>query len=240
MRAVALMMMAAGVLLIAGCENPLELDRDTEIAIGRDGAAQLEAEHGVVKDAAMQARLERIARPIAAASDEPTFPWTFKILNSDEVNALALPGGFIYMMKGMMDYARDDEQLAGVVAHEVVHAARHHAKEGIERAMGQALLVELVTQRSSDTVRQAARIAIELELREGYRDKEYESDRYGTLYAYRAGHRADGLRQLLARLHEEKGDPARITWVLQSHPPLSKRIGRLDEYIPTLTGGGGG
>jgi predicted Zn-dependent protease len=102
--------------------------------------------------------------------------------------------------------------------------------------MTQALLVELVTKKSSDSIRQAARIAIDLEMREGYRDKEYESDQTGTLYAFRAGYHADGLRQLLTYLHEKEGDPARITWVLQSHPPLSKRIQRLDEYIKALTG----
>jgi predicted Zn-dependent protease len=102
--------------------------------------------------------------------------------------------------------------------------------------MTQALLVELVTQKSSKSIQQAAAVAVELELRDGYRDKEYESDQIGTAYAFRAGYRADGLRDLLKYLHDKEGDPARITWLLQSHPPLSRRIERLNEYLPTLTG----
>ncbi len=102
--------------------------------------------------------------------------------------------------------------------------------------MTQSLLAELITRKSSKTIKQAAAIALDLDMRQGYREKEYEADHYGTLYAFRAGYRADGLRQLLGLLHADKGDPARITWLLQSHPPLSKRMQRLDEYLPTLTG----
>ncbi len=222
--------------LCAGCENPLELDRETEIEIGREGAAELEAKYGLLDDPAAQRRLDAIGKRVAAASEEPDFPWTFKILDIEEVNALALPGGFIYATKGMMAFVKNDDQLAGVIAHEVIHVDHHHAKSAIEKAMTQTLLVELVTRRSSESLKQAAAIALDLQMREGYRDKEYEADRHGTLYAFRAGYRADGLRQLLTLMYQDKGDPARITWLLQSHPPLSKRIQRLDEYLPALTG----
>ena len=181
MRGLLPLLVLIAVALLAGCENPLELDRDTEIAIGRDAAAQLEAKYGVVDDAAGQRRLDYIGARAAAASQEPSFPWSFKILDSKEINALALPGGFVYVTRGMLDYVENDDQLAGVVAHEVVHVDHHHAKAGIEKAMTQSLLVELVTRKSSRTIKQAAGIALELELREGYRDKEYESDQFGTL-----------------------------------------------------------
>jgi predicted Zn-dependent protease len=223
--------------LAAGCENPLEIDRETEIEIGRQGGADLEAKYGVVEDQAQLARLGRIGKAVARVSREPDLPWSFKILNSKEVNALALPGGFVYVTKGMMDYVKSDGELAGVVAHEAVHVDHHHAKEGIEKAMTQALLVDLVTKKSSDSIRMAAQIALDLEMREGYREKEYEADRYGTLYEFKAGYGTSGLLNLLKYLHSKEGDPARITWLLQSHPPLSKRIQRVEEYIPTLTGG---
>ena len=219
-----------------GCDNPLEIDRETESEIGREAAAEMEAEYGVVDDPVLQARLDAIGARVAAVSEEPDLPWRFRLLNSDEVNAVALPGGFVYVMKGMVDFVDNEAQLAGVLAHEVVHADHHHAKTVIERTMTQALLADLILQKSSDSIRQAASIAIDLEMREGYRDKEYESDEFGTRYAFSAGYRADGLQQLLQKLYGEKGDPARLTWLLQSHPPLSKRIERLDELIPRLTG----
>jgi len=222
--------------LASGCENPVEIDRDTEIAIGRQGAADLEKQYGVVTEAAMQQRLDAIGKRVAAASQEPSLPWTFKVLNSKEINAVCLPGGYVYVFRGMMDYVKSDDQLAGVVAHEVVHADHHHSKAAIEKAMTASLLVELVTQKSSAAIQQAARIALDLEMREGYRDKEYEADHYGTEYAFRAGYRASGLRNMLEYLYQKEGDPSRVTWLLQSHPPLSKRIERLDAYIPQLTG----
>lgn len=237
MRSACVVLLLLAVCLVPGCENPLEIDRDTEIEIGREGGSQLEQRYGVVNDPAGQRRLDAIGKRAAAASAEPSFPWTFRILDASEVNALALPGGLIYVTRGMMEYAANDDQLAGVIAHEVVHVDHHHAKIAIERAITQALLVELATRRSSDSIRQAAGIALDLGMREGYREKEYEADRFGTLYAFRAGYHADGLRQLLSYLHEREGDPARITWLLQSHPPLSRRIQRLDEFIPEITGG---
>ncbi len=201
-------------ILCAGCDNPLEIDRETEISIGRDGSAQLEQKYGVVNDPAAQARLEAIGRRIASTTSDPALPWTFKILNTDEINALALPGGFIYGTKGMMGYVKNDDQLAGIIGHEAVHVDHHHAKAAIEKAMTQSLLVELVTRRSSKSIRQAASIALDLEMRQGYREKEYEADQFGTLFAFRAGYRADGLRQVLVMLHEKEGDPARVTWLL--------------------------
>ncbi len=236
MRLIQVMLLLISLCLVGGCENPLEIDRETEIEIGRQGAADIEAKYGVVKNAEMQQRLDSIGPRVAAVSQDPSLPWTFKILNTNEVNAAALPGGFIYATKGMMQYVKNDDQLAGVMAHEVVHADHHHAKSAIEEHMTQALLVELITQKSSDSIRQAAAIALDLDLRQGYREKEYEADRFGTEYAFRAGYRANGLRDLLESMHEDEGDPARITWLLQSHPPLSKRIQRLNEHIPTLTG----
>jgi len=236
MRLVGLLLVLALGVLCVGCDNPLEIDRETEIQIGRDGAAQLEAKYGVLEDPAALARLQAIGARIAATTSDPSLPWTFKILNSDEVNALALPGGFVYATKGMMDYAKGDDQLAGVIGHEAVHVDHHHAKSAIEKAMTQTLLVELITRRSSESIRQASQIALDLEMRQGYREKEYEADQVGTLYAFRSGYRANGLRQLLAYLHDKEGDPARITWLLQSHPPLSKRIERLDGYLTQLTG----
>lgn len=231
-----LTMLAGGLLLTCGCENPLEIDRQTEIDIGREAAAELEKEQGLVSDPAALARVTRIGRRIAAVTEEPDLPWSFKILNQQQANAVALPGGFVYVTKGMLDYVKSEDELAGVIAHEANHVAHHHAKAGIERAMARGLLVELATRRSSETLRQAAGIALDLQLREGYRDKEYEADRFGVTYAHRAGYRARGLRDLLQQLHEKQGDPHRVTWLLQSHPPLSKRVERLDEYLPTLTG----
>jgi len=236
MRTACFLLLGACLCFAPGCENPLEIDRETEIEIGRQGGADLEKQYGVVGNATMQQRLDAIGAGVAAVSEEPDLPWTFKILDSDEVNAVALPGGAVYVMKGMMEYAKSDDELAGVLAHEAVHADHHHAKTVIERSMTQALLAELVLQKSSDSIRQAAGIALDLEMREGYREKEYEADEFGTKYAFSAGYRATGLRDLLEYLYQKEGDPARITWLLQSHPPLSKRIERLDGYIPQLTG----
>jgi len=225
-----------GAIVLVGCDNVLQIDRNTEIDIGRQGAADLERQYGTVNDPAELARLNAVGKRLAAVSEEPSLPWTFKVLNQKEVNAMALPGGFVYATQGMMQYAKDDNVLAGVIGHEITHAAHHHGKAAIEKAMQEGLLVELVTGHSAASIQQAAQIALDLELRQGYRDKEYEADQYGTVYAGKAGYDATGLLKLLEYLYTKEGDPSRITWLLQSHPPLSKRIQRLEEFVPQLTG----
>ena len=225
-----------GAILVMGCDNVLQIDRNTEIQIGEQGAADLERQYGTVNDPAELVRLNAVGKRLAAVSEEPNLPWRFRILNQKEVNAIALPGGVVYATQGMMEYAKDDNVLAGVIGHEITHAAHHHAKSAIEKAMQEGLLVGLITQKSSASIQQAAQIALDLELRQGYRDKEYEADHYGTVYASRGGYDATGLLRLLEYLRTKEGDPARITWLLQSHPPLSKRIQRLEEFVPQLTG----
>lgn len=236
-----LMLPVAGLaaLLVAGCDGVTKMDRSTEIQVGQQAAAQLEAEHGVVNDPAATARVTAIGTRVAAVTDDPSLPYTFKILNSKDVNAVTLPGGFIYVYRGMMDFVgNDDSQLAGVIGHETTHAAHHHAAKQMQKALPQELLVALLTQHSGASVQQAANVALELALRGGSREDEYEADHDGTIWAYRAGFPANGLLTTLQRMYQEQGDTPRYAWLLQSHPPLSKRIQRLQQEIPQVTGQG--
>jgi len=213
------------------------INEKTEISIGRDAAADLERQHGVVTDQAMNARLARASEPIAAVSGRANLPWSFKILNDPAVNAMALPGGFVYATKGLIGFVRSDAELAGVMGHEIAHVARRHSVQQIETALGAQLIIEIVTGKSSRGLQQASALAADLALKGNSREDELEADRVGTKFAYEAGDPADGLLTFLRHLDQEYGrKESRVEILFSTHPDTQKRIRRLEEYLPKLTG----
>ena len=102
---------------VLGMQSPVEaglISKSQEISMGKDVAAQLEAKYGVVQDDDLQARVNNIGQRIVAVSGRQDLEYSFKVLNSDEVNAMAVPGGFIYVFKGLLDFMPSDDELAGV------------------------------------------------------------------------------------------------------------------------------
>lgn len=103
--------------------------------MGRETAMALEAQYGVVQDYELQERVNRIGQSLVAVSDRQDLEYTFKVLNCDEVNALACPGGFVYVFKGLIDYMPSDSELAGVLGHEVSHIVEKHTVHQIEKQL---------------------------------------------------------------------------------------------------------
>jgi len=114
-----------------------------EIRIGRRGAAQIESRFKLVKDPAINERVTRIGLAVAAVTERPRLPWTFKVVQTDQVNAVALPGGFVYITSGVLGFVRSDHELAAIIAHEAAHAARGHGLEMMRRA-NQAFYITLL------------------------------------------------------------------------------------------------
>ena len=103
-----------------------------EISIGRDVGKQLEEKYGLVDDPELQARVTRIGMSMVAVSDRRDMPYSFKVLNSKEINAMAAPGGFIYIFKGLIDLMPSDDDLAGVIGHDIGHVVKKHSVRQME------------------------------------------------------------------------------------------------------------
>src|SRR5579872_2476080 len=131
--------------LLAVCVGPMWADdknkakaEDPEVKLGRENAAENDKNIKLVTDAAVVDRVNRIGQEIAAVANSVEIPaiwgtpnvkkfaYTFKVVDDKDVNAYSLPGGFIYVNKGLLDYVHSDDELAGVLAHEITHAAHHH------------------------------------------------------------------------------------------------------------------
>jgi hypothetical protein len=216
---------------------------DEEVQLGRRAAAMLEREYRLVRDPKQLARLEAIGRDIAAVCDEPDYRYTFKILDTDDINALSLPGGFTYVTKGMLTYVRSDHELAGVIAHEVAHAARHHVKDLIRREqnanryvllgiLGAVLLGRAGTDTLGNMIFSAELLKTAYVNQYG-EEAEMEADRAGVEYLIKARkYNPVGALTLIERLaRDERRQAGPTPGIFRTHPPGTTRAKALEEYI---------
>ncbi len=224
---------------VAGCLPTAEaalISTKEEIDIGRRVAYDLERQYGLVNDPAMQERVARIGARIAAASDRHDIDYTFKVLNSKEINALALPGGFVYVFKGLVDYMPTDEELAGIIGHEVGHISKRHTVRQIEKNIGISILFGVVFGGRGALLQNLAMNAIMA----GYsRDDEREADQLGFYHSVKAGYNPYSMLMGLQRLNDlpDKGSYG----LFSSHPEPEARVARVQGYLnaanvhPTVT-----
>lgn len=214
--------------------GPWLISRDQEVQIGRQAAEQLEAEVGLSLDATLRARFDGIGRRIAQVSGRRDVLYTFRVLRSREVNAISLPGGFIYATEGLMRFVGSDAELAFVAGHEVGHVAAYHHVTMIERHLLFGLLARLLLG-GEGTAAQVGGIVRFLLARGFSRENEYEADRLGFAYTHRAGYDASAGLRFLERLRAAEGrDPGQVEVLLRTHPALSDRIARAREELRML------
>ena len=151
------------------------MGHETAMALGKYGLSQ---------DPYLQERVDRIGQRLATVSGRNDIKYSFKVLNCNEVNALACPGGFIYVYKGLLDYMPTDTELAGVLGHEVGHVAKKHTVNAIEKQMWTSLILLAATRGQGLGLVQAAQNA----LFAGYsRTDERGADKEGVKNTINAG-----------------------------------------------------
>ena len=190
-----------------------------EISMGQSVAKQLEDKYGLVDDPELQARVNEIGMRMVKICDRPNLPYTFKVLNCDEVNAVAVPGGFIYVYKGLTDLMKTDDELAGVMGHELGHIVKRHSVHQIEKSLGMTLLLGGIFKDNSVAVQSLALNAIMA----GYsRNDEKEADHLGFVHSTKAGYNPYGMLIGLMKLSNLNPDQ-KNTW-FSTHPEGKTRI----------------
>lgn len=158
-----------------------------EIDIGKGVAQDLEKKYGLVNDPELQSRVSRLGMSIVAVCDRKDLPYSFKVLNSKEVNALAVPGGYIYLFKGLVDYMPSDNELAGIIGHEVGHIVKKHTVVEIERSIAVSAIFSILFGNSNSSAILGNLIGNAL--MSGYsREAEREADSLGVVHTMRAGY----------------------------------------------------
>jgi len=215
-----------------------EIDEPEEIAIGRDVASRLLGAAPLVADPRLQRYVNHVGRWLAAQTERPDLPWQFGVLDHANVNAFAVPGGTIFITRGLLDRMRNEAELAGVLGHEIVHVLRKHHLKAIQKGAQTALAGDAMGAALRDRAGPARDklIAFGTEMYTRGLDKsdELEADRLGVVIAARAGYDAYGLPSVLQTLQAISAQDSAIALMFKTHPTPGERLQTLDRMQPVL------
>lgn len=228
------LLVAVLVLAVISPAHAQLIDTAREIEIGLQVAADIEARYGLVNNPVLQRQVETVGFRIASKSDRPTLPWKFRILNTREINAISLPGGIIYVTRGMMGFLKYEDELAVVLGHEVGHVSRRHHVQLLERYFYFDLVAQFLFG-NQPQVAQIADMANAL-LTQGFnRDLEFEADRFGVTFAHLAHFNAGMAVPLMERFRQaEARDPSQFEVLFRSHPAWVDRLTRVKVQLRGL------
>jgi predicted Zn-dependent protease len=225
-------------LLLAACAtNPVTHKREfslvsegQEIQIGQESHPQVIRQFGVYEEKPELNRLvDSIGHRLAATSDRPNLPWHFTVIDTPMVNAMALPGGYIYITRGMLERINSEDELAGVLGHEITHVTARHAAAQMSRAQlaqfGMVLGAVVAGPQAAQQYGQIAELGLSLLFQRYSRGQESQADLVGTDYAARASFNPVGVERMLVGLQRLDKNPASgIEKYFQSHPDPAKRV----------------
>lgn len=199
-----------------------------EIAIGQEQDVEIRKEMRVYDDPALQQYVSDIGLKLARASERPNLPWHFTVVDVAAVNAFALPGGYIYITRGIMAYLQDEAELAGVLGHEIGHVTARHAAQQYSRATGAqlGLVLSSIFVPATRPLADVGQTGLALLFLKHGRDDELQADALGVRYGSRSGWDPDGVPQMLATLGriEETSDNKGVPNWLATHPAPEDRV----------------
>src|SRR6267154_1299137 len=207
--------------------NLYSLER--EISLGKGLAQEVERSSKLIDDPVVTEYVNRVGQNLVRNSDARV-PFTIKVIDSDEVNAFALPGGFFYVNSGLILRAQEESELAGVMAHEISHVtALHGTKQATKGELIQlgamAAMIVVPYGWAGYGIYQGMNLAIPLTFLKFSRDAEREADFLGIQYMYKAGYDPNAYVTFFERIQaDEKRRPGTIPKVFSTHPPTPERI----------------
>lgn len=214
-----------------GKEDIILYDTDKEMNLGRSLSRAYEKEYKLTEDVSLQERVRKIGDAIAAVSDRKDVNYYFRVVDGDDVNAFSLPGGYVYVFKGLIDKVANDDELASVLAHEVGHiVAKHHIKK-LQAAYGYAFLNILVAQATTPDFAGGMNLAMAQIMSAYSREDEFLADKMAIIYTKRAGYKPEAMISFLKKLKEVDKDKIQPINYFRSHPYLPERIARARQIL---------
>jgi len=215
---------------------------DQDIEIGRQSAAEAERQLPVLKDPSIESYVERIGRRLAAAAPGPRFPYTFRVINASDINAFALPGGPVYVTRGIIGAVRNEGELAGVMAHEISHVALRHGTNQVSKAYlakaGIGLLGGILGGGGTATgsiMQAVGGLGLNALFLRFSRTAESQADIMGTQIMARAGYDPLAMASMLSMLREKQGrEPGRVAQFFSDHPSPANREARVRQEAQAL------
>ena len=212
---------------------------EREIALGKEASQEVERSAKLIDDPVVTEYVNRVGQNLVRNSDARV-PFTIKVIDTDVVNAMALPGGFFYVNSGLILRADSEAELAGVMSHEIAHvAARHATKQQTRGEIVNLASIPLILLGPGGWagygLYQGLNFAIPLSFLQFSRDQEAEADFLGVQYMYKAGYDPNALITFFEKIEaEEKKQPGTIPKLFSTHPPTPERVSAIQKEIGTI------
>jgi predicted Zn-dependent protease len=237
--------------VVKGAEASRDLSTEEEVALGEAVTASFLGASPLHADASLQRYVNRVGRWLALHCDRPDLPWTFGVIDTETINAFAMPGGWVIVSSGLLKRLGSESELAGVLAHEIAHVVKRHQLTAIQSSATGNLLTSIGKEVAADQIARrgggalahqartwAANAAADL-IKDGVflrpldRSMEYEADELAVLIATRSGYDPYGLAAALQMLAQYKGDADGAS-VFSTHPPAAERLGELEKVLDPM------
>jgi len=201
-------------------------ERGLEKMLGKQARNAIESQYEVIAEGPTAEYVDRVGRSLVEVSPRHDVEYTFKLLDTEQINAFALPWGYVYITTGMLQFVDSSDQLAGVVGHEIAHVAQKHSLDAFKKQFWTSLFFGVID--APATVLTLGQVGATLYLLRHSRKDEQEADRLGAGYSYRAGYDPSQLADFLRKLDEEHGRKlGTIEVYLSTHPTGERRQERL-------------
>ncbi|HLP97836.1 MAG TPA: M48 family metallopeptidase [Sideroxyarcus sp.] len=213
-----------------------DINEEQEIGLGEGVASNLLGAAPLLDNAEVQRYVNRIGRWLTLQTERPNLPWLFGVLDDDDVNAFATPGGNVFITKGLLARMHSEAELAGVLAHEISHVLRKHHLQAIKKGAQAGLLSDLandvIKQQGADPrLSKLVSAGTEVYARGLDKNDEYEADRMGVVIAARGGYDPYGLPAMLQTLQALNPNDSSLALMFKTHPALGDRLERLDQLM---------
>lgn len=207
---------------------------EEETRIGQQIAGNLLGAAPLVRDDTLQRYVNRVGRWVSLQSERPDLAWHFGVIESDDINAFAAPGGYVFLTKGLYRKLGNEAELAGVLAHEIGHVIRKHHLKLLRQSQGVAAIGGFLGGKAKDESQLLQNLigsGAEIVARGLDKDAEYEADRIGVVLTARAGYDPYALPAVLAEIgHVAKNDKS-VSLLFKTHPHPEDRLGHLSESV---------
>ncbi len=209
------------------------ISSDEEVKMGQEFSVEVAKEDTIYNNPEVTAYVQSVGQRIVQHSDRQDIQYHFAVIRKDEINAFALPGGYVYVYTGLMKDIDDESMLAAVLAHEVGHVtARHAAKKLSAMYTVQSIQTAVLGENPgffasvfAGAMKTGGFLAFS-------RQDEYEADQLGVKYMYAAGYDPNGMVDLMGKLKSvESGEPSKLEKMLATHPPTSERLTRIEATV---------
>jgi len=212
------------------------IDEPEEIEIGNGIAANLLGASSLLDDSRAQQYVNQVGRWLSLQTERPDLPWQFGVLESTDINAFATPGGTIFITNGLLLKLNNESELAGVLAHEMVHVLRKHHLAALQKAARMDIASDLAGEALQDKsntaiMDKAIKAGTEVYARGLDKDDEFEADRMGIVIATRAGYDPYGLPAVLQMLDSINAQDSSLALMFKTHPAPHDRLSLLDKLM---------